>query len=546
MFKTMMPSFTFTRGRGRADHARQVFSVFCVATIGATGLVALAYWLGAAWLSLSAMGLPAGVWIVILLSSLAAAGERRRLVGEVAASATDAPEAGATPIVGVSSLNDPWASSARRFGASAVGFIVRALSWLNELLARTPMSAWCLEPGWEHRLSARLGGASKAGTPLRIGLSISRDHGAMLVDHASGGSTTMRWFSVPRDADPEAAAASEVLDAVVSEPAPGVLRITTLERAGADSAWFDWSKRRPFCYEAVFPVRVDPLHVHLDLSDDGDVEDSIELVADLTAAAAMLSRHPARLSLEDRVLGRHATAGLIRESGEIETFRRELDPAERVMVDLAERVCVRSDRLASEGERARGCVTAADRVAARVVSAWISGVVSGGGGGSWGGSGGGSWGGTITSGQRRTWVEACARVVSDEPEVLLRLAAVRFSMSDDDAGIDALRRADALLRREGLEVAPDPVAFLQAELEHGPESPMTLGRVAAGLCLSLAGVPAERIPFLIEDLLDDMRFSNWLVGRDQDRALLIRIMRELAASRGGEHDAGEHGQRAAA
>ena len=54
---------------------------------------------------------------------------------------------------------------------------------------------------------------------------------------------------------------------------------------------------------------------------------------------------------------------------------------------------------------------------------------------------------------------------------------------------------------------------------------MTLGRVAAGVCLVCATSAPERLPFIRTDFMDDVRYSAWLVGRDQDRAALYDVFR---------------------
>ena len=76
--------------------------------------------------------------------------------------------------------------------------------------------------------------------------------------------------------------------------------------------------------------------------------------------------------------------------------------------------------------------------------------------------------------------------------------------------------------------------MLSCELEHGPYSPMTLGRVAAGICLLCASSPTERLAYLRDDLLEDMRYSGWLVGRDTERAVLIDVFRAIERARRGE------------
>ena len=94
-----------------------------------------------------------------------------------------------------------------------------------------------------------------------------------------------------------------------------------------------------------------------------------------------------------------------------------------------------------------------------------------------------------------------------------------------------LLRADRLIRQRGTFEGLDHMKLLQAELEHGTFGGMTIGRVAAGICLACAVTPADRIMFLRDDLLDDLRLSSYLVGRDREHAILIDVFRQLERNR---------------
>ncbi|QKK08165.1 MAG: hypothetical protein HND58_08245 [Planctomycetota bacterium] len=110
----------------------------------------------------------------------------------------------------------------------------------------------------------------------------------------------------------------------------------------------------------------------------------------------------------------------------------------------------------------------------------------------------------------------------------LRLGAANIAGLEDDEGMDWLVRADALLRDGSTDVAElDHVAFLESELSHGSDDPMGVGRAAAGICLVCASASPEQLPFIRDDMLEEMAYAGWLVGRDQDRGLLIRVFREI-------------------
>ncbi|MCK6475865.1 MAG: hypothetical protein L6Q35_03430 [Phycisphaerales bacterium] len=490
----------------RAESPSQVLLVCSLSTVGACAVVALAYWLGSTWLAEKAFGLPAGVWVVILLAGWVCKSQARHAAGGSRSANMSAGPTGW----------HRWVWTGRCAAANAVDWSVGAIARIDDVLGRTAMGGLGLKPGWRRKL-ARFAARPVFGSgPLRIGFAMARRRAEQFIDHDQPGAA---WFMIDRHADPEESAIRYALDVVVAEPAPGVLRIQTLERDGMDASWFDWTRRRPLSYESVFPLRVDPSRMHLDLSNDGELAASAPVTAELIRCAAVLARHPQRLDVQDVVLGRQlsgSTRGRASESSGL-----WFDESSEAMVRLAAIIEQRS---------VTARATEADRAGARAVSAWLA-----------------SWDDSVSDEQRRRWIEACARILPDEPEVMLRLGAVRLSAMDDEMGIAALRDADAALQREHDLCVSDPVAFLQAELEHGPENPMTVARVAAGLCLTLAGVPTERLAFLQEDLLDDMRFATWLVGRDQDRALLMRVMRELREARERREALarGENGLRAA-
>ncbi|MBL8964136.1 MAG: hypothetical protein JNK70_08705 [Phycisphaerae bacterium] len=474
----------------RADVPSGVLVVGSLALLGSCAVVALAHHLGAHWLAQPALGLPAGVWVVVLSAALGVRSQRKttaaRSAGEPRPAMPGRPQSGLAR----------WSLIRRRVVTSAVEFAFRSAWAADSILSRTPVGGLGFDETSRMRISARLRGLRRRASPVRIGLAMRRRRAELVLGHVHERST---WVVMEAVTDGPRAA-GEGADAVVLEECPGVVRIQTIERPGSDAAWFDWGRRRPMSYESVFPLRLDPFQVRLDLSSDGDIERSADITAALALAAAVHSRHEERLDVADHLLGRRIAPGCLAAAG-------GEDPVRWSMSNLASLM---------EWRSRSGRATAADRAAARVVSAWLA-----------------SWDETVSEDRRRSWCEACARVLPDEPEVMLRLGAVRLSCMDDEMGIAALRDADAMLHGDVGLLASDPGAFLRSELEHGPENPMTVGRVASGLCLAFAGVPTDRLAFVQEDLLDDMRFASWLVGRDQDRALLVRVLRELREAREG-------------
>ena len=296
--------------------------------------------------------------------------------------------------------------------------------------------------------------------------------------------------SKARGSEWSSAGTRDSFDAELCRSPDGRLCASTPVRPGRDAAWFDWSCRCPLSFGSIFPGRIDPERVTLD---DGDraAESMPRLVAALVDAAAATARHPDRLDLSDRLRGRTPIA---------------FETPGLYMRRLAE--------LTAEYGAGRTFGPTL-RTAARVSSAWLLRA-------------------PIEEGARSRLLEAAGRIAGDEPEVMLRVAAARFASYQDDAGLDALLRADRMLRCEPTLPGADPALFIQSEFGTGANSPVSVGRVAAGICLLCAAAPAEKLAFIRDDLFDDMRYAGLLVGMDQERTLLIEVFRALEKARRAE------------
>jgi hypothetical protein len=124
--------------------------------------------------------------------------------------------------------------------------------------------------------------------------------------------------------------------------------------------------------------------------------------------------------------------------------------------------------------------------------------------------------------------EAALKTFEDvEPEMLA--AAVRLSAGHTD-GIARLANVATRLRSQG--VGPDPLSAQAAlqELATGPDHPATLGRVAVGITMVLAGTAADHISDAADDLVDDVLDAGWLFGSDADAAVLERVIRSVESS----------------
>lgn len=468
--------------------------------LAATGVVGAAYGLGAEGLATPIFGVPAGVWAIPAVYGMVRWGMvRPRWVVSQAASGLNRVlfGGGRLPALGRNrSELSPWSELVLGLGGAAAGLASRAgrplAMWSHARTGgRTPEAdamerSFC---GWHDRMSwpTRPAHVGLVGVSERVRRSL------LSAETALG----LRWFQGDDRLDDQVLCDRFGLDAVVTADADGRVVIATHERQGRDAAWYDWGMRLPMSYASVFPGRLDPF-----VATVGPVEASdAAVLASVVTAASVLSRHPGRLSAVDRARGRRPVELPLGA----EQSQASVHPVAGAIDALIEHVVAWP-----VGKPGSGAV----RLAARVVSAWLAGTVC-----------------AIEPEDRLEGLEAAARILSDEPEALLRLAAVRLAAGRDDAGLAALTEADALLCQGGEVAQVDPFAFLQAELEAGESCPMTVGRVAAGICMVCARTPVERLPYLRDDIMDDMRYAEWLVGSDPDRLLLYRVFDEIAASR---------------
>lgn len=368
----------------------------------------------------------------------------------------------------------------------ALGAMERSGTVGNGRLGKDRVQRWLDAARWPSR-------------PARVGLYRPGYWAQLLVE--APGACGVEWFTVPEGVHPEHACRAHTLDCVVTRNG-NHLDVVTLERPDHDAGWYDWSIPRPYSYVQVFPVRIDCARMGMEIPESP--EDAL-LGRAAVEAVAVLSRMPGRLTLADRLAGRGPATGERVAADRFGPYRQCRDGVERVMQRLTELLLSRP---------ASATPLLVERACARAVGAWLT-----------------TWGGEISESHRRQRLEGIARINADEPDTLLRLAAARFACFDDAAGMDALVRADRLLRTVQLMPGVDQFTFIQAELQVGQPTPLTIGRVAAGLCLMSATMPVERLAFCREDLGEEMEFSRLLVGRDQDRAMLLSVFREIERGR---------------
>jgi hypothetical protein len=312
----------------------------------------------------------------------------------------------------------------------------------------------------------------------------------------------LEWVLVPGDVTPQDASRRQVLDGVLRMDARGGLNLMTPEAPRQRAAWHDWSTQRPVTFASLFPGRVDC--AELTLPQEMARPGAAGLLRSMIEAAAALSRHPSRLSVEDRLRGRMPRIDTLRAVGLPPTGDNTRDAQRLVVHGLWESMLD-----AMKGTSRAWCVPAA-----RVVSAFAVGVDD-----------------DLPDTIRLEMVEACASVAPQEPEVQLRLAAARFAAYQDSLALDALLEGERLLRGHELNAGTSQLPFIQAELEAGRGTTISLGRVAAGIAMVCASLQAEHIPYFRDDVLDDARYSEWLIPKDQDRRVLLEVFRGIMADR---------------
>ncbi len=343
--------------------------------------------------------------------------------------------------------------------------------------------------------------------PLRIGVVAPSQWPEAWADRLHGAASTgIEWFALPTGSDAECVR-EHLLDAMVSMNERGNLCVATPVREGFEAGWFNWGMERPLSYASVFPCRVDCEELEVELCEG----DSPRLLAAVLEAAAWSGRSPARLTLQDRLKGRCIASPMRRTTTKVESWKPAVDHIERAMRCLVDQV---GDAAAAKG---LAKATATERAAARAASAWLA-----------------TWTGPMPDSERRVGIEACADLAGDEPEIALRLAAAHLACGADGAGLDAIERADRMLRDRTLIPGFDQFAFVQAELATELQTPLAAGRVAAGACLIAATMPAQKFAFFMEDVLDELKHSPLLVGRDQDHRMLVQVFRTLERIRRSE------------
>lgn len=356
------------------------------------------------------------------------------------------------------------------------------------------VSAWMDARGWPAR-------------SLRIGLMSPGEWAAEIV--AAHGVFVPQWMPLHASALPDRAAINRNLDAVVFLDADAGLRVVTPENPGRRAPIQDWiGDAGAISYPTLFPLRLDSSRLTLGAIPQNATQASI--VRLLVEAAAIGSRHPMRLTLDDRLEGRTALGSQMVDDEESAEIRRGPEPIDAVMRELAVTLAL------ARPEQIEG--TAA-MIAGRMLGAWAA-----------------TREGRIDDAVRRTAAEVALRLLPEDPATVLRVAAVRLGDTDDAQGIELLRLAVRLLTGTPWTGGSDAMSFIESELKGSSNAPLAVGRVCAGLALLAASHPHEHFETLHDDVVVEARYSDLLMERDQDKALMMQVMgvlREATSGNGG-------------
>lgn len=467
--------------------------------LAASAVVITAHMLGVIWLSEPVLGIPAGLWCIGLLVTIFSATARRGLaallervwglfehstVATELAAETDPSASGWWPRNRVASV---CLDAATRAAAALV-----RLAWLPLWGGEISVAGDA-----RRRIERWLETLSLPTRPLRVGVCMPDEEAEALV--GASGASRVEWFRLASWEDPQSACRRHLFDAAVYHDGEGPIRIVTLERPGLPAGVVEWADLvGELTFAKLFPSRVDPAAVVIEGATRTRVREGADLLRALVESAATLARAEHRLTLADRVLGRRATDTVDRPAG-LSLWRSPRSVAAGVVSQLVQAAADRADTWPE------AAAIAADAGSAFLIAAP-----------------------DLNPAERRAGLLAASGSAAAGATAALRLGAACIGALEDDEGLDWLVRADKVLRDGSARLAKlDHAAFLESELVHGSEDPMSVGRAAAGICLVCAAADPERVSFVRDDMLEEMAYAGWLVGRDQDRGLLIRVFLEI-------------------
>jgi len=351
-------------------------------------------------------------------------------------------------------------------------------------------------PGWLERWS------EASGTP---GACLSRPlHVAVRLDHAriqalgqvpSSHDIEFTIWSGPSDRD---LLRRHGFDALIEhgEAGSGVL-IHVAEAPESPAAWHDWSLALPLSYASLFPSRLDAALVTI-TEFDWDDDRGVAVLRSLLEACALFGRYPSRVGIGDRLRGRPALA-LMLGSPVVS------DPAiDRVMRHMAGVLGERMPHQAGEAERA----------AMRVLGAYLA----------WNGCG-------LLPDERSAAARAIGRLGAGEGETYLRACVAAFAGGQEVLAYDLLLTGHERLSIERPEPLVDPMEYLVSDIAFNRSDAESLGRLAAGLGYSTALIAPSSLPYILDDVRDEVMSARWLTVDPDTRDQVLATIEALATAR---------------
>lgn len=463
-------------------------------------VLASAYAFGAWWLGGSLLGLP--VWLWALVGMLALWGRVRETAGAPLVRRWRAlVERGEVWERGMRSrsalqpsgrLIDRAGGLFARIGAGAVGVIRRSVGSSDRFGGRFG--------DFGKRLAGQHDRLPWPTAAVRIGIDLPWSCAEAIT--SAEGEARIEWVPLRDAMDADRAISELRLDALVRQ-SDGPLHIVTPEDPEREAGWHDWSHAVPFSFASVFPPRIDPFMVSLP-GQEIDYSKSAQLIRLLAEAAALLSRTPVRIGIEDRLRGRRPVQlPQVRWTGPT-----EMSDHTRSLIAVMERL---AERVAS---REPGEDSPALRAAARASSAWFAAASI-----------------NQDADLRLRCIESARRLLKSEPEHALRAVAAHVANYDDVSALEAAVHAERIVRIDR-RLDTRTLAFLQSEIDCGLAGPMTVGRIAAGICMACAVSSNERLQFFRDDLAEDLRYAGWMLGREGDERFLLEVVRRIELARG--------------
>lgn len=330
--------------------------------------------------------------------------------------------------------------------------------------------------------------------PIRVGLCVRKELSSWIL--SSDGVCDVQWVRVNSQISPKKACDVHVLDAVVIEDELGHVTLISPELDRRPAGWSDWSSPLPLSYGNAFALRFDTADTVLGRSIELRAADGPMLRA-MIELSAVLSRNEHRMDASARWRGRRPF--------DVQGARFNARVVEACWANLGRAV----GTSASIGRETETLSTAM-----RILSAYLA-----------------TTDGCVDMSARREGIELAHRFLPEETNIALRTIAARVASFDDEEAFELATSVLEDIRKTGEDPSNDPWAYLLSELHCSVPSHLALGRLAAGIVLVFGRARLSKMAYLREDLTEDLQHTTWLVDRESDVAMLIRLMRELEAAR---------------